>query len=131
MRNRTAAALIVLPAVLALAAAACGGGGSNASKDHEGAAGSAVAQYFVQEAQGGRLPEGTNVASIGARTILALSVTSDQKKQSVTLRYCVEYQYRENVTPFKTHARVYIASLASGQWSIESVKDDGTCEGVA
>jgi hypothetical protein len=114
----------------ALALAACGGGG-NASKDHEGAAGSATAQYFVQEATGGRLPEGPNVASIGARAIRPLSVTSDQKKQSVTLRYCVEYQYRENVTPFKTHARVYIASLVKDQWSIESVKDDGTCEGVA
>jgi outer membrane PBP1 activator LpoA protein len=129
MRTRTAAVLMFVLAALALAA--CGGGGSNASKDHEGAAASATAQYFVQEAQGGRLPEGTNVASIGARAIHALSVTSEQKKQSVSLRYCVEYQYRENVTPFKTHARVYIVSLANGQWSIESVKDDGTCEGVA
>jgi outer membrane PBP1 activator LpoA protein len=128
MRNRTAIALMSVLAALALVA--CGGSG-NASKEHEGAVAAATAQYFVQEAQGGRLPEGTNVASIGARAIDALSVTSDQKKQSVTLRYCVEYEYRQNGTPFKTHARVYIASLAKGQWSIESVKDDGTCEGVA
>jgi hypothetical protein len=130
MRNSTAVALMFVVAALALSTAACGGGG-NASKDHEGAAASATAQYFVQEARGGRLPEGTNVASIGAQALRALSVTSDQKKQSVTLRYCIEYQYRENVTPFKTHARVYIASLVKDQWSIESVKDDGTCEGVA
>ena len=127
MRTITAVALLLL---LAAGAAACGGGG-NASRDHEGAAGAATAQFFVQESNGGRLPEGTNVASIGARTIVPLTVTADQKKQSITLRYCVEYQYRENVTPFKTHARVYITTLTRGEWSFESVKDDGTCEGVA
>jgi hypothetical protein len=114
----------------ALGSSACGGS-SSASKDNEGAAASATATYFVQESNGGKLPEGTNVASVGAKNIVPLSVNSDQKKQSVKLRYCVEYAYRENVTPFANHSRVYIASKLKSGWSIESVKNDGTCDGVS
>lgn len=114
----------------AIAVSACGGSG-NASKDNEGAAASATATFFVQEATGGKLPEGTNIASVGTKDIVGLSVTSDQKKQSVKLRYCVEYAYRENVTPFASHNRVYIASKLKDGWSIQSVKDDGTCDGVS
>ena len=118
-------------AAVLLFSAACGGGG-NAAKDNEGAAGSATAAYFVQEAQGNKLPEGRRVTSVGAEGIQPLAVSSDQKKQSVTLRYCVLYSYREKVTPFASHTRVYITSLLnSGKWSVESVKDDGTCEGVS
>jgi hypothetical protein len=114
----------------AIVASACGGGG-NASKDNEGAAASATATFFVEESNGGKLPEGTNIASVGTKNIVPLSVTSDQKKQSVKLRYCVEYTYRENVTPFKTHNRVYVASKLKDGWSVQSVEDDGTCEGVS
>jgi hypothetical protein len=129
--DRTRTALVMLTVLGALfVVAACGGGGS-ASKDNEGAAASATAEFFVQEATGGRIPEGQNVASIGAKRVEPLSVNSDQKKQSVKLRYCVEYTYRENVTPFTSHVRVYITQLMKDGWSVESVKPDGTCEGVS
>ena len=125
----TLLALLTCTAVLVITAS-CGGG--NASKDSEGAAGVATADYFVQEAQGNKLPEGVNVTSVGAKSITPLGVSSDQKKQSITLRYCVLYAYREKTAPFNTHNRVYITSrLKDGKWSIESVKDDGTCEGVS
>ena len=128
--TRSALLLSVVYAIALAGAAACGGG--NSSKDNEGAAASASASFFVQEAQGAKLPQGVNVTSVGAQKIVPLSVSSDQKKQSVSLRYCVEYSYRERVSPFPSHSRVYIASLLKGgKWGVEPVKDDGTCEGVS
>ena len=118
-------------AALLAAVAACGGG-SDPSKTEQGAAGSAVAQYWIQEAAGGKLPEAVgNVGAVGTGRIIPLTIRAEERKQTVKARFCVEYQYRENTTPFLTHARVYIAQLAKDGWRVEAVKPDGTCDGVS
>ena len=128
-RSRWLPALIVMTALL-VAASACGGGGDNAKK-HEGEAADAAAAYFVQEAEGARLPEGVEVRSVGASNIVTLEVSSAQKKESVKFRYCVEYQYQDKTKNFQPHTRVYIAQLVKGEWGVESVKPDGNCAGVS
>ena len=128
-RSRWLLTLIALAALLVVAPA-CGGGGDNAKK-HEGEAAAAAAAYFVQEAEGARLPEGVEVRSVGASNIVTLEVNSSQKKESVKFRYCVEYQYQDRTENFAPHTRVYIAQLVKGEWSVESVKPDGNCSGVS
>jgi len=126
--NRLIAAMAI--AALAVAAAACGGG-SDAAKQYQGDAASATAQFFVQEATGGRLPEGTNVVSVGTSSIVSLPVSAEQKKASVKVRYCVAYQYQDKDQNYKSHTRVYITQLVKDEWSVESVKPDGDCNGVS
>jgi hypothetical protein len=122
----------VLLSMALVAASACGGGGNgDASKKQEGAAALAVAEYFAQEAAGGRLPEGPQVRGSGTAGIKPLAVNSDQKKDSVTARVCVVFGYSISVTPFTSHARVYIATLRKGAWEIEAVKNEGDCGDVA
>lgn len=125
-----AAALGAVAIVAMVAAAACGGGGGS-SKQYTGAGAAAVAQFFEQEAAGGRLPEGQDVSGVGSQQIKTLAVTSDQKKQSVKARVCVEYRYTLRQPPFTARTRVYIATLQSGAWNVEAVKPDGTCDDVA
>ncbi len=129
-RTRRWALFVGLAVVAALVLSTCGGG-ANASKDNQGAAASATADFFVQESAGGKLPETAAVMSIGTSSINALSVNSDQKKVSASLRYCVVYDYQDSVTPFKTHKRVYVTSKVKDGWSVEPVEQVTTCEGVS
>jgi hypothetical protein len=115
--------------VASMAPFACGGG-KDVAKENTGAAGSAVGQYFIQEAAGGKLPEGTNVQDVGTNQIVVLSLTDDDKKQSVKARYCVAYSYSDMNKPITNHTRVYVAKLLKDGWSVEAVKPDGTCDGV-
>jgi hypothetical protein len=130
MRGSSRLVAGVAIAALAVAASACGGG-SDAAKQYEGDAASATAQFFVQEATGGKLPEGTNVVSVGTTNIVSLPLSSDQKKASVKARYCVAYQYQDKDQNYKSHTRVYITQLVRDEWSVESVKPDGDCNGVS
>jgi len=115
----------------AAAASACGGSSTNVAKQNRGAAGAAAGQYFIQEAAGGKLPEGTNVADRGTDNIVVLPLTSDDKKQSVKARYCVAYKYVSLGPGTPNLTRVYIAKLLKdGGWSVETVKPDGNCDGV-
>jgi hypothetical protein len=131
MRKRVR--LLAAGSIVVMAAAVAGacGGGTSAAKKYEGDAASATAQFFVQEANGGKLPEGTEVVSLGSQKIVTLDVSSDQKKASIKVRYCLEYEYREKDQPTKSHKRVYIAQLVKDEWSVESVKPDGDCSGVS
>jgi hypothetical protein len=118
---------LVLAAAVALFVGACGG-----DKDPErfsGSAAMAVAQFWRQEADGGRLPEGTLVAERGTQTIRTLDLASEG--QGARARVCVEYLYVRAAPPFESHIRVYIATLHDDEWSVESVNPDGTCEDVA
>ncbi len=121
--------LFVFCASLGMATLAACGGSSNPRK-YDGQSASAVVQFFEQERAGGRLPEGTSINGVGTGTIRSLAVTSDQKKQSVTARNCVEYTYTTSKTPFTKAVRVYVATLTKGTWAVEAVKPNGTCDDV-
>jgi len=127
-----ASLLLVLVGVGALVAA-CGGGGSKSDPNaNQGQAGLAVAQFFRQERDGGVLPQGTRVDFVGTQDIRPLSVSADQKKQSIKARYCVQYRYTMKDSPFTITDRVYIATFKGGtDWSVEAVKPSGNCDDVA
>ncbi len=123
------ARFLMLAAVVTLIVAAC-----SEDKDprrFEGRAAMAVAQFWKQEAAGGRLPEGTEVAERGTLGIVTLELTSEAKDEDARARVCVEYRYIRGMSPFDVHVRVYIATLHDDEWSVEVVNPDGTCEGVA
>lgn len=114
---------------VAAVAAACGGSARTVAQVNEGTAAQVVAQYFVQEAAGGKLPEGPAVSAVGTDQINILNVSSAQKKDAVKARYCIRYRYNDQKT-FAAHNRVYIASLQKDGWVVESVKPEGDCQGV-
>ena len=128
MKGWLIAGVLVLSA--AMLAAACGG--DSGGDKNEGAATAAVAEFFVQERDGGRLPEGIDVTSLGvtAEDVQRLEVRSEDSSRSVKARYCMRYRYQETANGFKDHWRVYVAELTGGVWSVNSVKPDGTCDGV-
>lgn len=109
-----------LAAVLAVASA-CGGDDDDPAK-YQGAAASVVAQYWEQERAADQLPQGQNVRSVGSQGIRPLD------SGDADARICVEFRYVVNETPFDAHTRVYVATLEGDGWSVEAVKDDGTCE---
>jgi hypothetical protein len=123
---------VLVPSLALVAAAilaACG-----AEKDprrFEGSAAQAAAQYWVQEAAGDRLPEGTKVSDLGTQAIVTLDVSDEQKDQGTKARVCVEFKYTTVVAPFEARVRVYVATLTDAdEWVVESVNPDGSCEGV-
>lgn len=126
LRSKLIVASAIL--VLLLGAGACGG----ASSSNEGAAVAAVAQFFVQERDGGRLAEGVQVDGVGVAgsSIRTLAVRAEDKAESIDERYCMEYRYQDPAQGYKELRRVYVAALIDGAWSIEAVNPDGTCEGV-
>ncbi len=125
LRSKVIAASVILVLV---GAGACGGGSSN----NEGAAVAAVAQFFVQERDGGRLAEGVQVDGVGVAgsSIRTLAVRAEDKAESIDERYCMEYRYEDPAQRHKEFRRVYVAALIDGAWSVEAVNPDGTCEGV-
>jgi hypothetical protein len=131
MRTRRLTFWIGVSVLAAMAAASACGGGKDVAKENRGAAGTAAGQYFIQEAAGGKLPEGTNVADRGTDDIVVLPLTADDKQQSVKARYCVAYRYVDLGPGTPNRTRVYIAKLLKdGGWSVEAVKPDGNCDGV-
>jgi hypothetical protein len=106
---------------LAIVVVACGGGDD---KDYSGEAAQAVAVFFNQEAAAGALPEGTTVRARGSSEVVKL------EREDATARVCVTFEYIRAMSPFDRHYRVYIATLNGGQWAVESVNPDGSCEGV-
>jgi hypothetical protein len=115
--------VVALVATVSLAAGvACG----SSSKNYDGDAAYAVAQYFNEEAAGGKLPEGVDVTAVGSQQVKRLDKQSGQ-----SARYCVEYEYSLGHSPFTNYSRVYVASLSNGTWTVENVKPDGDCDGVA
>jgi hypothetical protein len=119
--------LLALALVVAIGvAAACGGDGRDPRR-FEGLAGRAVAQFWLQEASAGRLPEGVAVEGRGTRGIVTLETAGEDEKA----RVCVELFYIVAAPPFETHTRVYVATLREDDlWYVEPVNPDGTCEGV-
>ena len=130
MNSSTRTRILFGVAVAALIFAACG-----EDKDphrFDGSAAMAVAQYWVQEAAGGTLPEGRTVAERGTQGVVTLGLTDEQKDAGARARVCVEYRYIRAMTPFDLHIRVYIATLRDNdEWAIEVVNPDGTCDEVA
>lgn len=122
-------AVTVGASLATLIAAACGGGGET---NNTGAAAAAVAQYFVQERAGGRLPQGTDVRGLGIETnnVVTLDVSDDDRARDVSERFCMQYRYQDRANAYKDHWRVYVAELINGAWAVESVNPDGSCEGV-
>jgi hypothetical protein len=94
---------------------------------HEGDAVTAVALFFTQERDGGRLPEGVEVFVRGVDTNTLAELDPVETKA----RYCMEFVYEAGRSgtgiPIR---RVYVASLTGEQWSIDVANPDGTCEGV-
>jgi len=114
---------------IVLVAAACGE--EKNPRRFEGSAAQATAQFWLQEAAGGVLPEGTKVNELGTQGIATLEVTGDQKDQGTKARVCVEFKYTHLVPPFEAHVRVYIATLTDRDvWAVEAVNPDGSCEGI-
>ena len=129
MNSSTRTRILFGAAVVALIFAACG-----EDKDphrFDGSAAMAVAQYWVQEAAGGKLPEGVKVAERGTQGVVTLDLTDEQKDAGARARVCVEYRYLHGEPPFDVPVRVYIATLNDDdEWAVEAVNPDGTCEGV-
>ncbi|MBI5288207.1 MAG: hypothetical protein HY873_04475 [Chloroflexi bacterium] len=126
---RRAVLLSLTSIAIVLVAAGCGD--EKSPRRFEGSAAQATAQYWLQEAAGGRLPEGTKVNELGTQGIATLEVTEEQKDQGTKARVCVEFKYTHLVEPFDTHVRVYIATLTDrDEWAVEAVNPDGSCEGV-
>ena len=123
------AAFIFAFVLVAAAFGACGGGKSSPNKN-EGQAALAAAEFFRNERDGGKLPEGPLVDFVGSQQIKALAVTSDQKKAGTTDRYCVQYRYSLKSPPFTVVNRVYISTLQGSTWSVEAVKPNGNCDDV-
>ncbi len=131
MSTRVAVRLVVAVLALAVTSLVVGCGGEKDPRRFEGSAAQAVAQYWLQEAAGGRLPEGTKVTDLGTQGVLTLDLTQDQKDQGGKARVCVEFKYTHLIPPFDTHVRVYVATLTDAdEWAVESVNPDGACEGV-
>lgn len=131
MKRAVTGATIILSIAWVLAsAAACGG--SDGGSSNEGAAAAAVAQYFIQERDGGRLPEGTDVRGVGikANDVVELEARDEDEARGVSERFCMVYLYQIPSDNFRQHGRVYVAELMGGAWAISSVNPDGTCEGV-
>jgi len=118
--------LLLSCAIVALLAAACGGDDT----DRSGEAAQATAQYWQQEADAGRLPEGTLVRGQGTQGVVELEVSDEQKDAGIEARFCVEFQYIRAESPFDSHQRVYVTSLTDDGWSVEVVNPDGSCDGV-
>jgi hypothetical protein len=114
--------LAVVFALLAVAAAGCGSGGGSEKRTGEAAA--AVARYWMQERDAGRLPEGRDVVSVGTEQVKPLD------KGESDARVCVQYRYTDGTTPFAQHNRVYVATLSKGAWAVEPVKPEGNCDDV-
>jgi hypothetical protein len=127
MKQRVA--LLLVAAAVASALVACGGGKSDPNKN-QGQAGLAAAEFFRNERDGGKLPEGPLVDFAGSQQIKALAVSSDQKKDNITARYCVQYRYSLKNPPFTVVNRVYLSTLRGGTWSVEAVKPNGNCDDV-
>ena len=125
-------AVIGLVFLLAAAAASSACGGGDGDSGNQGAAAAAVAQYFIQERDGGRLPEGTQVRGIGIESnrVVTLDVRDEDEARNVKERYCMEYRYQVPADGFRELSRVYVAELIDGAWAVEAVNPNGTCEGV-
>jgi hypothetical protein len=124
---------IVLTVALAFVAACGGDDGDDDPARFEGAASAAVAAFFAQEADGGRIPEGVNLVRVGIPSdrMFALEINEEQEQDGVTARYCMEYTYRSGEGNAPELKRVYLAQLIDGAWNVSVAKPSGTCEGVA
>ena len=121
---RTIAVAVVALAAAALALSACG---DDEELSPEGDAATAVALYFTQERDGGRLPEGTEVYVSGVDTNSVVELDAGE----TDARFCMEFVYEPGRTGSSTTVRrVYVASLSSDLWSINVENENGTCEGV-
>jgi len=120
---RSVFGLAVVVSLLAVASVGCGSGGGGSEK-RTGEAAAAVAQYWAQERDAGRLPEGRDVASVGSEQVKPLD------KRDSDARVCVQYRYTDGRTPFAQHNRVYVATLSKGTWAVEVVKPEGDCDDV-
>jgi hypothetical protein len=125
MKWKTAGFTLVASAVLILAAGCSDDGAEDDS--HEGDAATAVALFFTQEKDGGRLPEGADVRVIGVDT----NTVTELDAGGTDARFCMEFAYEPEVAGATTVRRVYVASLNDQAWGIEAVNPNGTCEGVA
>ena len=115
---------LITGAALAMSVA-CSDDGGDESQEGEGA--TAVALFFTQEKDGGRLPEGTDVRVIGVDT----NTVSELAAADTDARFCMEFVYEPGTPAGSSVRRVYVASLADQAWSIEVVNPNGTCEGVS
>ena len=110
-------------AAVVLVIAGCGGGDEDGTS-LEGEAALAVSQFWIQERDGGLLPDGPDAIERGAQQIVTLD-TQDQQA-----RVCVQYVYTVAVEPFETKRRVYVATKNDDLWAVEVVNPNGTCDEV-
>ena len=114
---------LIASAALTLSVACSDDGGD---ESQEGEAATAVALFFTQEKDGGRLPEGPDVRVIGVDT----NTVSALDAAETDARFCMEFAYEPSVVNSTMVRRVYVAALSGQAWSIEAVNPNGTCEGV-